>query len=482
MKSSLRFYLFVILPLLWLGVFVNSGYAQQLVTVSPEVKADALSRLELAKSAQIPKDKKQMGHFYGEDALRICNKGPKPSDIRTQERACSGIVAAMANPDDAMPRSLDDLLPAFKACAITYDCSASIKLIAQSGHPDYALALAEFAPNCKGCVVLGELVRNSTGALRATLYLAYSQKNMVDNDPVLSTFYRAESQVWTDVDSGHSETVYKKAKEYIEIGDSDDVRRLLERGCTEAGRLSACRLYEWAGGRYDEIARSQAALARRTEEIAVLQAWRDQTNSSDHANNKGPGFMSSLSDALTQVQQQQGATIENANAQQQANLQAIAEAKQRQQQQAAQQQQQAAQQKEQQQRQQQEQASMTAEQNARTAQATAAQSTATQPCTDMTGFVQGTARVGSDGWVSGSLTNNSNQTVHVFYTFKVNGAPSNNMANAGATTINAGQTVGGEGHGLYSTTADKNPGQIYWYAVLKSDHDQSKSCGNSHTW
>ncbi len=100
----------------------------------------------------------------------------------------------------------------------------------------------------------------------------------------------------------------------------------------------------------------------------------------------------------------------------------------------------------------------------------------------MTSYVRGTAKVGSDGWVSGSLTNNSGQNVHVFYTFKVNGAPSNNMANAGSTTINAGQTVGGEGHGLYSTTADKNPGQIYWYAVLKWDHDQGKACGNSHTW
>jgi hypothetical protein len=100
-------------------------------------------------------------------------------------------------------------------------------------------------------------------------------------------------------------------------------------------------------------------------------------------------------------------------------------------------------------------------------------------CTDMTGSVQGTVKVGSDGWVSGYLTNNSNQTLYVSYTFKQNGVPSTAMANAGGTTIQGGQTVGGEGQGLYSTGADKNPPEIYWYAVLKSEHDQY---GCVHKW
>ena len=100
-------------------------------------------------------------------------------------------------------------------------------------------------------------------------------------------------------------------------------------------------------------------------------------------------------------------------------------------------------------------------------------------CTDMTGSVQGTVKIGSDGWVSGYLTNNSNQTLFVSYTFKQNGVPSTAMANSGGTTIQEGQTVGGEGQGLYSTGADKNPPEIYWYAVLKSDHDQY---GCVHKW
>jgi hypothetical protein len=100
-------------------------------------------------------------------------------------------------------------------------------------------------------------------------------------------------------------------------------------------------------------------------------------------------------------------------------------------------------------------------------------------CTDMTGSVQGSVKIGSDGWVSGYLTNNSNQALYVSYTFKQNGVPSNAMANAGGTTIQAGQTVGGEGQGLYSTGADKNPPEIYWYAVLKSDHDKY---GCAHKW
>ena len=100
-------------------------------------------------------------------------------------------------------------------------------------------------------------------------------------------------------------------------------------------------------------------------------------------------------------------------------------------------------------------------------------------CTDMTGLVQGTVRVGSDGWVSGYLTNNSNQALYVSYTFKQKGVPSDAMANAGGTTIQGGQTVGGEGQGLYSTGADKNPPEIYWYAVLKSEHDKY---GCAHKW
>ena len=102
---------------------------------------------------------------------------------------------------------------------------------------------------------------------------------------------------------------------------------------------------------------------------------------------------------------------------------------------------------------------------------------AQQPsCTDMSSYVVGTAKVEKDGFISGHLTNTSNQTLYVSWSFKKNGAPSNSMAESGGGKIAPGQTVGGEGGGIYSTSADKNPPQLYWYAVLKSDEDQGKPC------
>jgi hypothetical protein len=100
-------------------------------------------------------------------------------------------------------------------------------------------------------------------------------------------------------------------------------------------------------------------------------------------------------------------------------------------------------------------------------------------CTDMTGSVQGTVKVGSDGWVIGYLTNNSTEALYVFYTFKQNGVPSKDMANGGGTSIKGGQTVGGESQGMYSTGADKNQPGIYWYAVRQVDHDAN---GCVHKW
>jgi len=491
-----RFCLFATVPLVWLGVSVKCVHAQQLVTISPEVKADALRRLELSKSAQIPKDQKKMANFYGANILRICNKGPKPSDSENQEQACSGIASVLAGANDAMPRSLDDLLPAFKACAFTNDCSNSIKLIAQSGHPDYALALAEYAPNCKGCAVLGELTRqNVTGAISATLYLRYSERHHVDNDPALSAYYRAESYVVTPIDpkDGPPYRVYKKAKEYIEIG-TDDVRRLLERGCTEAGRQSACSLYQWAGGSSDEAMRSRAELARSSEESAVKEARQAQRSSSDQANNKGPGFLSALSSTLTEVQQQQGATIENANAQQQANLQALAAAQQRRQQQEAQQ-------REQQRQQTELQARTVVAQNSRptptvsnttsSASPNAASpgstansgynpysSTAAQgsynpytgtgkgsiqtKCTDVTGSVMTDVSwhppVG--GFCSKELdvffTNNYSEAVNCTWAFEKNGV----WHNYGGGDIQPGQRVGGESGGDWTCNPD-SPAILY---------------------
>ncbi len=44
-------------------------------------------------------------------------------------------------------------------------------------------------------------------------------------------------------------------------------------------------------------------------------------------------------------------------------------------------------------------------------------------CTDATKYVASTARVASDGFVAGDLTNNSNQSLYVSYTFARGGKP-----------------------------------------------------------
>jgi len=451
--------------------------AQQAVTVTPEVKADALRRLDLSRSAQIPQSMVNKDGLW----LRICNKGPKPSDPGNQEEACSRFVG-----ESVRPRSLDDLLPAFKYCAISNDCSMSIKEIAESGHPDYALALAEFAPSCRGCVTVGAVFRNdSTGNLRATVFL---------NAP--------HSGGWED-GSSRLKDLTVDSNNIISVGTTPDVLRLLQRSCLEAGSSGGCHVYQNAGGNYDESTRSQAALARQNEDAASTQARKDQ----DSSYYRAEASSQQRTDAVLGALNSSNATIQQTAVQQQADLQTTAA--------AVQQRQQA-----------QEQARLAAEQNSRAAQATAtngrpiptnttANSSSTAvasaptlnpsanpynptpaqgsynpytgagsgsiqgSCTDMTGSVQGSVKVGSDGWVSGYLTNNSNQTLFVSYTFKQNGVPSTAMANSAGTTIQGGQTVGGEGQGLYSTGADKNPPEIYWYAVLKSDHDKY---GCAHKW
>ena len=99
-------------------------------------------------------------------------------------------------------------------------------------------------------------------------------------------------------------------------------------------------------------------------------------------------------------------------------------------------------------------------------------------CADMSNSVSGKVKV-SGGEVIGWLTNNSGIDLYVFYTFKENGQPSQNMANAGAGPLFAGKTNGGEGAGMYTYSADTNPAEIYWYAVPKSEHDKY---GCTHRW
>jgi hypothetical protein len=96
----------------------------------------------------------------------------------------------------------------------------------------------------------------------------------------------------------------------------------------------------------------------------------------------------------------------------------------------------------------------------------------------MTNFVSGRAEVKGNE-VIGWLTNNSGQDLYVSYTFAVNGVPSTSMANAGGGSLYAGKTNGGEGAGMYTYSADTNPGRIYWYAVPLA---QKNANGCVHTW
>lgn len=105
---------------------------------------------------------------------------------------------------------------------------------------------------------------------------------------------------------------------------------------------------------------------------------------------------------------------------------------------------------------------------------------ASQDCTNMDKWVSGTVKVASDGFVVGHLSNNSNQILYVSYTFAQGGMPSKSAGVGGGVTIHPGQTVGGEGGGMWTigNTADTNPPHIYWHAVLQSDVDQGKQCGS----
>jgi hypothetical protein len=91
-------------------------------------------------------------------------------------------------------------------------------------------------------------------------------------------------------------------------------------------------------------------------------------------------------------------------------------------------------------------------------------------------FVGYKVALAPDEFVVGWLTNKSNQTVYVRYTFGRAGKPYS--PETGGVTIHPGQTVGGEGGGIWAPASDvdSNPPEIYWNAMLQSDVDQGKQC------
>jgi hypothetical protein len=265
----------------------------------------------------------------------------------------------------------------------------------------------------------------------------------------------------------------------LQVEDLQDVRALLRSFClaqtapTSPSQADACYLATAAGTAVSQQELAQAASQRLTAESQSEQEKATAERQFERAGDAQNARLNAISNSVSAIAASTP-TIQETAAQNQVNLQEAAA--------AAQQRQQA-----------QEQARLAAEQSARAAQASTASTrpaptlsnsgTGSGPiqgsCTDMTGSVQGSVKIGTDGWVAGYLTNSSAETLYVFYTFKQNGVPSNEMGNAGGTSVIAGQTVGGEAKGLYSTGADKDQARFYWYAVRETDHN---NYGCTHKW
>ncbi len=123
--------------------------AQQPRLLTPSVKAEALKRLDDARNFQVSKPDSGDGN-YRKMVLRDCNQGPKNGDMFTKSEACDHIAS-----DYSFGRkftALDDLMPLFKACSVSDGdddgCSMLVSALIEGDHPDYALVIAVYAPNC----------------------------------------------------------------------------------------------------------------------------------------------------------------------------------------------------------------------------------------------------------------------------------------------------------------------------------------------
>jgi hypothetical protein len=470
MKTFVYYCLCAVVSLVSVGAATNVARAQQNVSVSPEVKADTLRRLEVARTWQVPKQNGfvNVKGSVGEKTLRnICNGKPDKNYDYTQVLGCSWLMGGIA-----VVHSVDDMMPGYKACALDAtkgECNSLAQDLASLGFYDYTLALLEV-----GYVADYSLIYTDSTVLNGHFGLYIKPGSS-------SLFFARPGSRFPNQPMGQE----------LQVENFQDVRTLLRSFClaqrapTSPWQADACYLASAAGAAVSQQEVAQAAGKRLNAESQSEQEKATAERRFDRAGDAQNARLNAISNAVSAVAASTP-TIQETAAQNQANLQAMAV--------AAQQRQQAR-----------EQARLAAEQNARATQTTSTASTRPAPtlsntnassssatvaaaatpspnnnpysstpaqgsynpytgtgsgsiqgsCTDMTGSVQGKAEIGSDGWVSGYLTNNSNQTLYVSYTFKQNGVPSTAMANAGGTTIQGGQTVGGEGRGLYSTGADK---------------------------
>jgi hypothetical protein len=336
MKRFASFCLCVVVPLVWLGASANVVHAQQSVFVSPEVKADTLQRLELARTWSIPSSDDWInptdwpkGNI--KEARNLCNKGPHGSDDETQQAGCFNFLT-WTKYDHITSASLDELMPVFKLCAVggQQDCARAMEFLIKTGHPDYSLAIAEYASTCNGCVALWDFSVGSGGyQLDLTPGALYSDQ---------VSLYAMVTQ------PGRAKGTYS-----IHVTSPGDVVNLLRICCLGNGSQLACQWYQQAGVAVSDSQREQAAVNQHATEDRAAAEKDQQFNRGQQHSQESAQAWNNVVGALNSATP----TIQETAAQNQANLQAAAAAAQ-------------------QRRQSQDQARLAAEQSARAAQAATA--------------------------------------------------------------------------------------------------------------
>jgi hypothetical protein len=423
-----------------MGALAPAIRAQQM-NVTPAA-SDVSQRLMSARTWDMPKQPgfvAQKG-MVGEKTLRnICNGHPDNHYDYTQEDACSRYMGYIK------PGSVDDFMPEFKACALDpskRECVLLAWNLASHGYYDYAVGLVEDG--------------------YSTYEIRVASVPPSPGTPVNLSFY---------FQAGSLE-VYANVGKVGEVDDSQNVSALLKSLCLTQGnpiaqfQSDACQLAQQVGTAVSQQDRAQAAQAQVSgqnladQKSAAAERRFDQAADASAARSNALNHVADVMTASAQTIAQSSPQPYYAAPVQQPQVQQAAQAS-------------------------------TSQTPTLTVIHAPDQSTAQGgyngpranapggSCVDMSTMVQGTVEVGTDGWVIGHLTNNSQDTLWVNYTFALNGVPDPSMRNAGGTTIQPGQTVGGEMGGLYSTNGDKNPPRIYWYAVLKSDYNQY---GCKHNW
>jgi hypothetical protein len=225
--------------------------AQQAVDVTPEVKADTLRRLELAKSWLIPSSDDWINPTDApkgniKEARNLCNKGPHGSDDETQQAGCLNFLM-WTKYNHMISASLDQLMPVFKLCAVggQDDCRRTMEYLLQTGHPDYSLAVAEYAPTCNRCFALWNFSLGPDGY-------------QIDLSP---------ATIGTTMGEYH-----------VHVTNPSDVINLLQIACLGNGSQLACQWYQQTGVAVSEAQREQAAANQQATEDRAAAARDQQFN------------------------------------------------------------------------------------------------------------------------------------------------------------------------------------------------------------